>query len=111
MQETLKNNQYTLRDRVYNLLTCVTNYDKFSHDATGGIDIAADGLDSIESIHNQMHVLGGDTGHMGEVDYAAFDPIFWLHHANVCIFNDSCSGFSLMFAGRSPFCNLARYEF
>jgi tyrosinase len=83
MQATLKNNQYTLRDRVYNLLTQVKNYDKFSHDASGGVDVGTDGLDSIESIHNQMHLLGGNNGHMGVVDYASFDPIFWLHHANV----------------------------
>ncbi|KIJ34106.1 hypothetical protein M422DRAFT_263906 [Sphaerobolus stellatus SS14] len=40
-------------------------------------------LDSLESLHNQMHLLVGMDGRMGEVEFAAFDPLFWLHHANV----------------------------
>jgi tyrosinase len=39
---------------------------------------------SLEDIHNSIHVaVGGDGGHMSELDYAAFDPAFWLHHTNV----------------------------
>lgn len=39
---------------------------------------------SIEDIHNSIHnVTGGPMGHMSELDYSAFDPVFWLHHANV----------------------------
>ena len=35
----------------------------------------------LESIHNDIHDdVGGD---MGQIEYAAFDPIFWLHHSNV----------------------------
>jgi len=40
----------------------------------------------LEGIHNTIHVtVGGSSpaGHMSTIDYAAFDPIFWLHHANV----------------------------
>ncbi len=34
--------------------------------------------------HNDLHVVvGGSTGWMGDPDFAALDPIFWLHHANV----------------------------
>ncbi|KIJ47996.1 hypothetical protein M422DRAFT_66385 [Sphaerobolus stellatus SS14] len=83
MEAVLKNNQFTLRDRCYNLLTRVTTWTRFSHDADAQIDVGTDGVDSIESIHNQMHVLGGKDGHMGVVEYAAFDPVFWLHHGNV----------------------------
>ena len=39
---------------------------------------------SLEGIHNMIHNwTGGVTleGHMSEVPVAAFDPIFWLHHA------------------------------
>ena len=36
---------------------------------------------SLEDIHNSIHgVIGGPMGHMTEIDYAAFDPVFWLHH-------------------------------
>ncbi|KAF8518998.1 hypothetical protein BU17DRAFT_90486 [Hysterangium stoloniferum] len=83
MQKTLENNRLTLRDRTYNLLTQVTDWNSFSHDASDNIDPGPGGLDNIESLHNQMHVLAGKNGHMGVVDYAAYDPVFWLHHTNV----------------------------
>lgn len=36
---------------------------------------------SIEDVHNSIHgLMGGDEGHMAELDYASFDPSFWLHH-------------------------------
>lgn len=39
---------------------------------------------SLEDIHNSIHgEVGGNVGHMAELDYSAFDPVFWLHHANV----------------------------
>lgn len=39
---------------------------------------------SLEDIHNGIHgAVGGPGGHMGELDYSAFDPVFWLHHTNV----------------------------
>lgn len=36
---------------------------------------------SLEALHNQYHGNIGDRGHMGRVPIAAFDPIFWMHHA------------------------------
>ncbi|KAL2672722.1 hypothetical protein Neosp_013436 [[Neocosmospora] mangrovei] len=45
------------------------------------------GFGSFEDVHNVVHGLvggmGRTTGHMGDPAYAAFDPIFWLHHANI----------------------------
>ncbi|KAI1113782.1 Di-copper centre-containing protein [Nemania sp. NC0429] len=42
---------------------------------------------SLEYIHNNIHNwaggLDGYIGHMAEVPVAAFDPIFYMHHANV----------------------------
>ncbi|EJD38197.1 Di-copper centre-containing protein [Auricularia subglabra TFB-10046 SS5] len=38
---------------------------------------------SLEASHNSIHIIVGGVGHMGQNDYAGFDPIFWLHHANV----------------------------
>lgn len=38
-------------------------------------------LTSLESIHDTVH--GDIAGDMGDPAVAAFDPIFWLHHANV----------------------------
>jgi tyrosinase len=39
--------------------------------------------DSIESLHDQIHGLTGSGGHMNFIEYSAFDPIFWLHHAMI----------------------------
>jgi tyrosinase len=37
--------------------------------------------------HNRVHVMiggvGANAGYMSDPDYAALDPIFWLHHCNV----------------------------
>jgi len=82
MQAVLKNNTLTLRDRTYNLLTQVHDWFSFSHDGTKPGKPPGQ-YDSIESIHNEIHGLAGRNGHMGVVDYAVFDPIFWMHHANV----------------------------
>jgi tyrosinase len=38
----------------------------------------------LEQLHNNVHVwVGGDKGHMGDIPFAAFDPIFWAHHAMI----------------------------
>ncbi|KAK4110354.1 Di-copper centre-containing protein [Canariomyces notabilis] len=38
---------------------------------------------SLESLHDTIHIIVGSGGHMNIQAYAAFDPIFWLHHCNV----------------------------
>ena len=35
----------------------------------------------VEQLHNAVHVWVG--GHMGQIAYAAFDPIFWAHHTMI----------------------------
>jgi tyrosinase len=36
---------------------------------------------SLEDVHNSVHTaVGGNMGHMSELDYSSFDPVFWLHH-------------------------------
>lgn len=38
----------------------------------------------LEQLHDNVHVcVGGDNGHMGDIPFAAFDPIFWAHHAMI----------------------------
>ncbi|MGA2012479.1 MAG: tyrosinase family protein [Solirubrobacteraceae bacterium] len=38
----------------------------------------------LEQLHNNVHVwVGGRNGHMGDIPFAAFDPIFWAHHAMI----------------------------
>ena len=38
---------------------------------------------SIENVHNDIHTYTGGNGHMTYLDFSAFDPLFWLHHANI----------------------------
>jgi tyrosinase len=35
----------------------------------------------LEGLHNNVHVWVG--GHMGQIAYAAFDPVFWAHHCMI----------------------------
>lgn len=34
-------------------------------------------------IHGRIHVLTGTSKNMGKISYAAQDPLFWVHHANI----------------------------
>ena len=35
----------------------------------------------LEEVHGRIHIeVGGSNGAMGSTKYAAFDPVFWLHH-------------------------------
>jgi tyrosinase len=34
-------------------------------------------------LHGNIHVMVGDSKNMGQVPYAAKDPIFWMHHCNI----------------------------
>ncbi|KAI9050966.1 hypothetical protein LZ554_005076 [Drepanopeziza brunnea f. sp. 'monogermtubi'] len=59
----------------YALVKPVT-FNEFGTEATRGI--------SVENPHNQVHgCVGLGAGHMSFLAYSAFDPLFWLHHANV----------------------------
>jgi tyrosinase len=62
------------------MLTTNQGYTSFS---TNSLALCGDNYNphSLEMIHDRVHVLIG--GDMGFVPTAAFDPIFWLHHAMV----------------------------
>ena len=86
----------SLRDAFYRLMT-VRTFESFAtkraighggNPAEAGKDTR---YDSGEQLHDYIHgAVGGDLdrkggvgvlGHMSFVPVAAFDPIFWLHHA------------------------------
>ncbi|KAL9079513.1 MAG: hypothetical protein Q9157_001625 [Trypethelium eluteriae] len=78
----MANAQSNLQDRVYNLMTSSKNYTTVctemwydENDDTG--------FDSIEAVHDVIHNNVGLSGHMTYLQYSAFDPVFWLHHAMV----------------------------
>lgn len=62
IEQQLRNNRLSLRDRLYNLFATYNNYTEFSNTAwfpnNGG------NFDSVESVHDQIHGLLGNNGHM-----------------------------------------------
>ncbi|KAH9909002.1 hypothetical protein F4778DRAFT_207554 [Xylariomycetidae sp. FL2044] len=73
-----------LQQRLYNLFANYNNYSYFSNELWIPQDNKNSSYDSIESLHDQVHTLGGGgLGHLAIIKYSAFDPLFFLHHANV----------------------------
>jgi len=80
--QIMDNNRQSISDRLYNLFTNYNNFTEFSNEVW--IEESGDtNGDSLESIHDLIHSLTGMNGHMTYLDYAAFDPIFWLHHVMI----------------------------
>ncbi|KAK0622707.1 hypothetical protein B0T14DRAFT_494314 [Immersiella caudata] len=81
-QNYLRDQSSSVRNNVYKTFTQATNFiDMASTSGSGGR--------SFENPHNSVHQsigggrIGGMSGHIKPTEWAAFDPIFWLHHANV----------------------------
>jgi len=79
---TLQASSAVRLSRVYTLLTGVGNYTAFS--------LYQQNSTNIEGVHGGIHngvggLINNDiaAGHMTIVPISAFDPAFWLHHANV----------------------------
>lgn len=77
----LEANAQAIHDATYQLIADQSNYAPFSN--TGYTDGRGGSYNSLENMHNAIHSLVGNGGHMSLIPYAGFDPIFWLHHANV----------------------------
>ena len=73
-------NRRSLRTDLWTLLSSQANYNAFSTEALlpGANNYNPS---SLEALHDNVHILTG--GQMGIVPQAAFDPVFWLHHAMV----------------------------
>ncbi|KAI1345193.1 Di-copper centre-containing protein [Xylariaceae sp. FL0016] len=71
------------QQRIYTLFANYNNYTEFSNE--GWIADGSNGsYDSLESIHDSVHLVGGGGfGHFAIIIYSAYDPLFFLHHANV----------------------------
>ncbi|PMD13322.1 Di-copper centre-containing protein [Hyaloscypha hepaticicola] len=81
--QQLDNSAPSFRQRLYSLFTNYHSYQYFSNEAWFNSSNDPNGYDSIESVHDQIHGLTGGGGHMSYIDYSAFDPAFWLHHAMI----------------------------
>lgn len=48
------------------------------------LDDFLDFSQAVEGLHDRVHVwTGGRRGHMSQIPFAAFDPIFWAHHTMI----------------------------
>ncbi|KAI9895089.1 MAG: hypothetical protein M1814_000314 [Vezdaea aestivalis] len=81
INQQLAANAGSLHDRTYLLLSRQSSYGAFSNKAY--TDSRGQSYDSVEAIHDTIHGLVGNGGHMGYVPYSAFDPVFWLHHTQI----------------------------
>lgn len=79
--QQLEANAQAIQDATYQLIADQSNYPPFSN--TGYTDGRGGSYNSLENMHNAIHSLVGNGGHMSYIPYSGFDPIFWLHHANV----------------------------
>ncbi|KAI1177506.1 Di-copper centre-containing protein [Nemania sp. FL0916] len=81
---SLDNHLPTYQQRLYNLFSNYRNYTHFSNEGWIGSNNNNGSFDSIESLHDSVHTIGGGGwGHLAIIAYSAFDPLFFLHHANV----------------------------
>ncbi|KAK6513229.1 hypothetical protein TWF506_009391 [Arthrobotrys conoides] len=67
--DAMQSGYNTRRKQTYNALTSASTFNFFSN--------------ALEKLHNDVHMQVGGNGIMGLISYAAFDPIFWLHHNNI----------------------------
>ncbi len=76
----LNSNAPAIMQLTYQLFANVKDFPTFSCSLPGG---QANVANNVETIHNSIHNSVGGFGHMQFPEVAAFDPVFWLHHANV----------------------------
>ncbi|RAL65136.1 hypothetical protein DID88_001242 [Monilinia fructigena] len=73
----------------FRIMTLFANWQPYNHFSNKGS--GSSGFGNIESIHDTVHTLTGGyvllwphvTSRRSIVPVAAFDPIFWFHHANI----------------------------
>ncbi|KAF2996411.1 hypothetical protein E8E13_002136 [Curvularia kusanoi] len=74
-------NLANLRQRTYQMLAMQKDYYTVSNNMVPDAGV----IDSLESVHDTIHNTVGSSGpgHMTNAAYSAYDPVFWLLHANI----------------------------
>lgn len=68
-----------IQQRLFILFSSYKDYNAFSSKAwAASQDLST--WDSIEAVHDIVHIYGGLKGHMTYVPLSSFDPLFLLHH-------------------------------
>lgn len=91
---TTPKTEINLAERLVYILQSYDSFSQVSQNKLGSTDrgegqdesfVKGRGFGSLEDIHNTLHTYTGGpgnySGHMKNPSYAAFDPIFWMHHA------------------------------
>lgn len=76
--DVLDGNLANARDGLFKILKSYQSFNRFSN-SMSGYDIK---IGNLENVHNTIH-NSFRWGHMYFSTVASFDPVFWLHHANV----------------------------
>ncbi|KAF8637719.1 hypothetical protein AX17_002622 [Amanita inopinata Kibby_2008] len=79
MVQAVTKAQTQITDDTTALLSWIHDWAEFSNHT----DDSKSKTNSLESIHDYIHVDIGGSGHMSDPGVAAFDPIFYLHHCNI----------------------------
>ncbi|KAF9878973.1 tyrosinase precursor [Colletotrichum karsti] len=80
--QSIEHARPALQQRLYTLLSNYKDYGPFSNKYWGTATNQSQ-FDSVEALHDAMHVLVGARGHMFYIQYSAFEPMFFLHHTMV----------------------------
>jgi tyrosinase len=80
LKSVLSSAQSNITSSTYSMLTRVNTWPAFSNHTVGD---GGSTSNSLEAIHDGIHVDVGGNGQMADPAVAAFDPIFFLHHCNV----------------------------
>ncbi|PPQ85895.1 hypothetical protein CVT25_015834 [Psilocybe cyanescens] len=80
LKNVLRAAQSDITTSTYSMLTRVHTWTAFSNHTVGD---GGSTSNSLEAIHDGIHVDVGGSGQMADPAVAAFDPIFFLHHCNV----------------------------
>lgn len=69
-----------IQQRLFILFSSYRDYNAFSNKGWAATQNLST-WDSVEAVHDIIHIYGGLKGHMTYVPLSAFDPLFFLHHA------------------------------
>ncbi|KAI5459795.1 tyrosinase precursor [Mariannaea sp. PMI_226] len=79
VNEALLSKLSEVQQRLFILFSNYKDFNTFGNKAWAASQNLS-GWDSIESIHDIIHIYGGMKGHMTYVPLSSFDPLFLLHH-------------------------------
>ena len=70
-----------IQQRLFVLFSSYKDFNSFGNKAWA-VSQNLSSVDSIEAIHNIIHIFGGLRGHLTYVPLSSFDPLFFIHHVS-----------------------------